>query len=838
MPDPKDYQISKLDLSKLFYDRSIDNFDIELSGNKYSFNRTTSHEKGTFYAYSCDPDLQDNAYILRSIFQGDPITITFQNSIFCNEVADYLKLDELKEYCQKFIDSHQETTECENVTRKIGHSIFSFFKQMGTFGKSLLFLWDLTGVAFIMAFIINMTVLIATSGISILSRYPINFFIVMLPLMAYSLYMVNIINVAVVELSELRIFSERTVWSKHQFLIMRLIKMTPLGSNIKRDYIFKLGDWYDVLKGLVFMLFVLVFLAQAVSEHAGQYIEYFIYLFAVLVSPIKYGLIYPLYVFHAIAGCFRYCRNRFREIADFSDPFLNSIYFRNHPYQDLWKRISCCSNTDEEVSESSIPSDSEIQEDNIEKEEKDDKTEAPIIKKKQPFKFYFWRAFFSRETSSLFIIVSLTVYIIVKYYRNGLKMNQFLYIVFIFDLIVIPLCMWMPLPMFWWRRHTGKILTQNNLREQLNSLKITKKFQTYTYDLVTWGDEFNRIRWISVIFTFLMFFLLFTSVFVAVGYNRFIHKTNKNIILNNSTGTSLHSEDFRLITNSICYAKPKEMSILQLSALCEAAYYDYNDFGNFSLFMTEFFGSSWNSTILYEDTKSFNATYRGYMRKFTFTDKKLVIFAIRGTAELMDALADAELWFGSVVLDLVLPFVPFLDIYSDISHQHLGTIMSVPRFIFPQWSLIDGYVKEFETYIKSQTINDDHDVLIVGHSLGGGLSKILSLTTGYQAVSVSGPGVRSVLGFYKTKYQSMEQTFVNINPDQDFVALVDSVTGSLFQVPCRAGFINCHSLTRTLCMISIMCGEYEIHKDYCTGIFSADSITDMINLGKPTNISL
>jgi len=828
--DPIDYKVSTKQLSLLFYDRNMDHFDVDIGEEHFSFQRTISIDKGTIYAFSCDPSYRNHAILLRSIFQGDVITVCSSNAEFLQNVAQTLYIKDLGTIASSFTENGYIDTSCKSFWYIFWYSFVSFFSHLGIFGKILIFLWDLTGFAFVVAFFINVVVLLSTMGVYLLSSNMAAFIFVLLPLMLYSMFFVNIIAIAVNDLTALKIFYEKTLWSHHQILIKKLFKVYGWVKPSSGDYFIPPGSYHDFFKGIIFCVFIVLFLYQAFSEEASNIVGYFIMVFAVVISPIKHGLLIPIYTFHGFASCFKSCRNRYRELGDFSDPFLNSIYFRPRPYYELFK---CCFSSEknhdqDEVSIQSVDSMSEL---NDEKEE-ETKLQSSGFR-------VFLRALFSRETYSIFVIVALLLYLWIKFSKSSLKVSQAVYVIVIFDMLIIPLCMWMPMPFYWISRNHSKPITENELKLQHDELRTTKKYHEYNNNLMIWGGEYSKIRWISLLVSSLIFSLLFMSVFVAQNYQSFVQRSNVNITKTPKVKSLMDSGDaFRLITNSICYARPKDMSMLELIALTEAAYFAKNETEGLDVVMSEFFGNDWNTTIDVIDTTANGTTFMGAIRHFKIKDRNLVVFAIRGTYSAMDALADAELWFGSFVLDAVLPFVPLLEMYASDSRSYLGSLMSIPRYIFPQFSLIDGYVKQYETYIKSIKINSDEDVLIVGHSLGGGLSKILSLRTGYQAVAVSGPGIRAVQGFYKSDFEGIENSFVNINPQQDYVAILDTPTGSEFQVPCSSGFIKCHASTRTLCMVSIMCGEYDTHRGYCQQLYENTTLDSMIELGSPTNISL
>lgn len=276
---------------------------------------------------------------------------------------------------------------------------------------------------------------------------------------------------------------------------------------------------------------------------------------------------------------------------------------------------------------------------------------------------------------------------------------------------------------------------------------------------------------------------------------------------------------------------------------------------------------------------------------------KLSVFTIRGTSNDQDVIADAEIWFASVVINVMISFMPFVSIYSDKTIELIGVVTNLPRYAFKQFSLVEEYKNRFVDYIyeyvygsnettnatrydlfspelnksendnffsslkksipfskeniknrskeqikkqmkkKSEThldfhLEPDEDIMIVGHSLGGGLAKIISLVTGIQAVALSGPGVRFIGNFYKNaSVKNIRETIIDIIPGQDLIARVDMSLGSQIHIPCRRG-LSCHNSRRVICQMSVMCNTFEQHSEWCSHYFDKAQIDEMFKIGE------
>ena len=89
--------------------------------------------------------------------------------------------------------------------------------------------------------------------------------------------------------------------------------------------------------------------------------------------------------------------------------------------------------------------------------------------------------------------------------------------------------------------------------------------------------------------------------------------------------------------------------------------------------------------------------------------------------------------------------------------------------------MIEEYLTELEKayYDNNETFYEN--IIVVGHSLGGGLAKIFGKLIGKKAISLSGPGMNAFHSLWEFKGNSskFELTSVDIVPDQDPIPRVE-----------------------------------------------------------------
>ncbi len=199
-------------------------------------------------------------------------------------------------------------------------------------------------------------------------------------------------------------------------------------------------------------------------------------------------------------------------------------------------------------------------------------------------------------------------------------------------------------------------------------------------------------------------------------------------------------------------------------------------------------------------------------------NKYITILSIKGTSYNIDIYLDAQLYVSSIFLNLLSTF-SILSTKESRSFKLIEYSLNIPYRIFFKYLLIDGYLTE----LQKEYINNEHkfysNVVIVGHSLGGGLAKLFGRLMKKQAISLSGPGVNAFhsLWKYEGESENFEISAIDLVPDMDLVPRVEVSGGTVYKIICKAGPRNCHSKHYSLCEVLIMCRNPN-YETYCKGI--------------------
>ena len=114
--------------------------------------------------------------------------------------------------------------------------------------------------------------------------------------------------------------------------------------------------------------------------------------------------------------------------------------------------------------------------------------------------------------------------------------------------------------------------------------------------------------------------------------------------------------------------------------------------------------------------------------------------------------------------------------------------------------------------------------------------KIMGSKYNKLSISFSGPGVTPLEIVYaqNNKNNYIKSYFVDILPDNDLIPRFEVTSGTIYRVICVKGILGvlrfeCHSISRTICMMGMMCDEENYTGNLCAGIFDSKELEKMKN---------
>ena len=335
----------------------------------------------------------------------------------------------------------------------------------------------------------------------------------------------------------------------------------------------------------------------------------------------------------------------------------------------------------------------------------------------------------------------------------------------------------------------------------------------------------NLTLLISRVISFSMFFICFCAFLIISLLKE--HENDDDIYskIEKVNITSIKKVEYHRnkTMHSFCYSGIHNMPIYLFIPFINDAYYwkknkttfDYKNYTKLFYnddYEIEIIGNLINNTKRGDKKMSKMIQYKVKNKK-----NEITILSIKGTSFRRDIYLDMQLYFPAILLNLINTFSTLDQQKEEIAFSFVEYGFSIPYRILFEYFIVDKYLKDLVDAFEKN--NYTQNVIIVGHSLGGGLAKIMGKYKSKQALSLSGPGMNTFHSLWK--YEGISEYFdltsIDIIPDLDLVPRVDISGGTVYRLLCLNTTINCHSKELSLCESMIMCRNPNA-KEYCRNI--------------------
>ena len=286
-----------------------------------------------------------------------------------------------------------------------------------------------------------------------------------------------------------------------------------------------------------------------------------------------------------------------------------------------------------------------------------------------------------------------------------------------------------------------------------------------------------------------------------------------------------NTENLLLLPN-ICYSSIHNMPLTLFLPFINDAYY-YGNYNGSEPYYTSslqypgyrkfFFNDDYDIKIrgnLINENKTVKMIQYNVINKSKKNDNEITILSIKGTSYKRDIFLDAQLYFSSILLNFLSTF-SLSNQKDTYSFRFIEYSLSIPYRLFFRYLMIDDYLKKLQKAYIDNEFSFYKNVVIVGHSLGGGLAKLFGRVMNKQAISLSGPGINAFTSLweYEGKSENFEISAIDLIPDKDPVPRVEVSGGTIYRIVCKAGIFQCHGKQNSLCEILIMCRDpnYELY---------------------------
>jgi hypothetical protein len=769
---PADFEIDGASRSRLA--ASVGASGVVVAEKSYAFETVTTAEDGEREPAPADDEEREFAALVRDLLRGRAITITESNAAFLSQLSSQYELPELRKATQRFLDAHDSFV--LSLCLHARDALLTVLEGLGFWGRILYTFWDLFGCLAAIVCVMNLTLSLCTMGLYVVADHAALYIFLLLPFALFALTFASLFNIPALEFLAFRFLRHGydSFFFTHQRLFLAFLRVLPCGFT--RAHPFSFGVVYHLVFGVVFFALG-ISLIQGMGFTPSNSVEVLIVIFALGVPPVKYHSLYFFYALHSWASLVPACRAKFLSNGDFADPFLCAIYLGRTAWRDLWAHA------------------------HADHPDATWRTHALAIAK----------AVCSRTTVACYLVIASSAFLISQHALLSAK-SAFMFILIVF-VLALPLCATIAFPLFLLRNLRPQAPTNDQVTREFAHVADADCPRDVFFRYVAHADEHRPLRYLSIVVTAAAIALALIVFIVAVSRGKGEQPARARVL----------TDARHRVTHAICDATVKNLSMLQIGHLAQIP---LQGDGDLSLLPIVFGSQNVSNFELRE-------TGLGAISHVFIRDRRLHVFALRGTRTLADVLVDAELWGASVFLTLFRPFVPLLASFGHLGADYMNSMLSLPRVVFQPLSVTDLYIRQLTSYLGTVPIPEDEDALFTGHSLGGGLAKILAMITGFASVAWSGPGTSGTDVLYGGGRKGTVLNIVSVCPEQDWVAGIDPSEGTTFKIPCRAGAFACHDLPRDLCQIAAMCGTFEQTREWCEGWFDAEEIEDILTLAAP-----
>jgi len=262
-----------------------------------------------------------------------------------------------------------------------------------------------------------------------------------------------------------------------------------------------------------------------------------------------------------------------------------------------------------------------------------------------------------------------------------------------------------------------------------------------------------------------------------------------------------------------------DLSLLDFALLSEMAYFD-GDYDSMKELTSILFPhgefNDINSTVWYE-------TEGPTFIELPSSSLNITVIAIRGTdvGRLRDIMEDFKLYSEPIVFSLLSGVFPTIRFWAGATTSRIIQILYEMNAFFGLQGEAEYY--RLLTHRVEQLASQGQRVVMTGHSLGGGLARIVGALTELPSVTFSPPGLE--LSHRKYSMQNKDGSFSRLSNsagalhhqsiaviiENDIVSSVDAQVGLVQLITCdkdsQAHMNSCHLLEGTICHLLEHCGD-------------------------------
>lgn len=208
-------------------------------------------------------------------------------------------------------------------------------------------------------------------------------------------------------------------------------------------------------------------------------------------------------------------------------------------------------------------------------------------------------------------------------------------------------------------------------------------------------------------------------------------------------------------------------------------------------------GGQWNISYISDGNPRFYHVFEA--------TKQVHVISIRGTVSAREWFENLKLWSEIISYQVTSVALPAQTFPLNFVTSYVSVASFLERLLHHDRE--DFSFASIESYIEKINRTADNSVFLTGHSMGGGLAKIIGSRQKVTTVSFSSPGelcIRAKMGFTLDDLQRYTTSVVSRD---DMVTWVDFHGGLVQHIGCNASsYVQCHSIVNTYCELKRSCG--------------------------------